>query len=278
MQLRRVRLTVGADVVQVKRVEGVGHARLVQANANALFLRASSDLRVAQPATDANGALWAAAYDGHAIDAIVATAGARGVRVSRISPEPHLVPESLRQQRRFATREPLAWYPSRRWKPSRRARAAIVALLVACFATSTAVALSAAGVRQTWFVRDHATQVAATRASVAAAARVRAELSRVSRQLSDVAAFGDARQAVASLAAEISDALPESSAVVTLRIDPNEGSLTAVTANAANLLEGLTHVHGIAAVRVNGALTAEMIGGTRFQRVTVRFRRGTVRK
>jgi hypothetical protein len=29
---------------------------------------------------------------------------------------------------------------------------------------------------------------------------------------------------------------------------------------------------------VNGALTAEMIGGTRFQRVTVRFRRGTVRK
>jgi hypothetical protein len=271
---RRISVTADASVVQVKRLHRFPHLRgksprlqYLEANATTWFLRTSSVMVVTPPVRTRGGELWAAAYDRTALERIEQSAVERGARVGCVSPAAELVPAELR------ARNPFVWRPPRRAVVGRGARAALAAAGVLFMIASTTAAVIAPAVRQDRFVAENRPVVNAGRGRMIEAARLRADLARTTRQLSDIVAFADSRGAAAALVTRIGEAIPESSAVVALRVDPMEGSLTTLTSDVAGLLTGLAAIPSVTSVRVTGVLTSEMIGDARMQRATIRFGR-----
>ena len=74
---------------------------------------------------------------------------------------------------------------------------------------------------------------------------------------------------LAALAREI----PDSTALITLRLDSLEGSVTTITTQAADVLPQLTDIPGIVAPRIVGSITKETTAGAPLERATIRFRR-----
>ncbi len=74
----------------------------------------------------------------------------------------------------------------------------------------------------------------------------------------------------------IGDALPDSTAIVSLRVDSASGSMTVVSSAAARVLPALEELSGIAGAALAGSVSRENMGGARVQRVAIRFRRPPV--
>ena len=69
----------------------------------------------------------------------------------------------------------------------------------------------------------------------------------------------------------LAEALPDSSAIVTLRVDSAAGSMTLLSTSAASAIPRLAAVDVIAEPRIFGAVTREAIGAAQLQRIAVRF-------
>ena len=110
--------------------------------------------------------------------------------------------------------------------------------------------------------------LAPLRASIAAAER---EVERVSSALSEVAAFDESRYSVTALLGDLTRALPEGSAVVTLRLTRTSGSLVALGPRAAAVLTKLEGIRGLEAVEIIGPVTREVVAGKALERITIRF-------
>jgi hypothetical protein len=165
------------------------------------------------------------------------------------------------------------------WRPPpdpRRAQRADVSLLVAAgllfVATSTA-ALIAPGVRAERDAASAAREISRGQKLATEAARVQGELSRVSTQLDRITKFEEARGKMTMLVGAIAQAIPDSTALVTLRVDSVEGSFVALTPHAADVLPELAGIDGVVNPRIAGSVTRETQGAARLERATVRFRR-----
>jgi len=115
--------------------------------------------------------------------------------------------------------------------------------------------------------------LAALRASQTEVARAQGELRRVATTLDRVERFREQRGKITMLIGAISEALPESTALVTLRLDTLEGNFVALTPHAADILSQLADVPDIVQPKIVGSLTKETMGAVQLERATVRFKR-----
>ena len=165
------------------------------------------------------------------------------------------------------------WHPGP--DPRRIARRARVSFgVTAVIAAMSALgALVAPGVRAARATRLASTQLAALRTLQTEAARAQAELSRSVATLDRVERFREARGRTTLLLGALSQVLPESTALVSLRVDTLDGTFVALAPHAAEILPQLEGVVDIVSPRIVGSLTKETVAGVQLERATVRFRR-----
>jgi hypothetical protein len=155
-----------------------------------------------------------------------------------------------------------------------RAGAAAVALVVSVFA-----ALAAPGIRMMLATRNVSHELDRLRSLEIEMGRTDGDLQRVSAELDRIDAFRAARGRIALLLGALSQSLPDSTALVSLRIDTLDASFVALAPHAAEILSELGSIDDVVAPRIVGSIGRETIGGVRVERATVRFRReaGTAR-
>lgn len=225
--------------------------------------------------------------DGAAAFAITTRGGElRVVRRSRASGALVAIPDALREIGDDAQgylgayaaalthrRAPLSW----RAEPApaiaalaRRVRmsSAVLGLLVA-----GAMAIAGPAMHQSLFVRQTARSIESSSTQQVEAARVESELLRTTQLLNAVADFGAGRGQLTQLLAQLTQTLPESTAIVSLRVDSTEGSFVAVSPHVADLLGELGTVDQMSSPRIIGSVTREMVAGVRLERAAFRFRR-----
>jgi hypothetical protein len=167
----------------------------------------------------------------------------------------------------------LSWRPPPEPRHARRMDAFRFALAGALLATTLTAALIAPGMRAGRDAISATTELDRYELLARESGRVRVELSRVSAQLDRIDRFQKARGKTTKLIGAISAAIPDSTAVVTLRVDSVEGSFVVLTPRAADVLSELASTDGIVSPKIAGSVTREMQGSARLERATVRFRR-----
>jgi Tfp pilus assembly protein PilN len=170
-------------------------------------------------------------------------------------------------------RAPFAWRPEP--DPQRVARAmelrvAAAALFALVAATG---AMVAPGVRAAQVVREASRELMALRQSRTETARAEGELRRAAATLDRVDRFREQRGRTTLLLGALSQALPDSTALVSLRVDSLEGSFVALTPHAADILPQLVSITELSGPRIVGSIVKETVGGATVERATVRFKR-----
>jgi hypothetical protein len=103
------------------------------------------------------------------------------------------------------------------------------------------------------------------------ASEAEAELARVTGALAEVAAFDAGRRSPTLLLADLARALPDGSALLTIRVDSVAGTLVALSPRAASVLDPLERLPGITSLEVVGPVTREVLAERPLERVTLRF-------
>jgi len=102
------------------------------------------------------------------------------------------------------------------------------------------------------------------------ARRALAELRRLSRSLDERAAFDASRGRVTHVLTAVADALPDSTAMLSLRVDSLEVNLVALSPRVTQVLPALDAVSQ--SVRIIGPVSHEVVDGNRFERAAFRLR------
>lgn len=111
-------------------------------------------------------------------------------------------------------------------------------------------------------------RAAATRAQ---AARMSARLDSLRLVTDRVARFQASRLSMTRQLGRLTEALPESTAILALRLDTLGGSLTTLSTDGPAVLPALGKVPGLTRVRVSGAVTREQVSGVELERVALTF-------
>ena len=168
-------------------------------------------------------------------------------------------------------RSPLALRREKRRDSSRRLRRPAV---IAAGIVTLLAAFSARGALAARQIAASEERLKALRAGGVEWATTAARLQETNATIDQIARFADARISTVQLLASITAALPESTAVVSLRVDSISASIVLISASAAAVIPRLAAIPGIADVRASGTLTREIVAGARLQRIAVRFRIG----
>lgn len=171
------------------------------------------------------------------------------------------------------TRALFTWRPAPDPARVRTLNAARVAAAALLLIVSAGAALLARGVHADRVVAAATNELAIFHRSAAAAARVDAELRRTTAELDRVHQFAAIRGRTIALLGALSEALPDSTALVSLRVDTLEGNVVVLAPHAAPVLPALFDVPGVVAPRIVGPVTREVQGTARVERASIRFRR-----
>lgn len=98
-----------------------------------------------------------------------------------------------------------------------------------------------------------------------------AKLRETSAALNEIGSFTAQRRSVALLLGEISGTLPDSTAIINLRVDSVGGTMTLLSLSAASMVPRLATSRDILDPKIVGAVTRETVNGVPMQRITVRF-------
>lgn len=165
------------------------------------------------------------------------------------------------------------------WRPApdpkrvaRLRRVRMAAMVVVCVLCALA-AVVAPGVRAARVVRNSAEEMDRLREAQTEFARAQGELRRTALALDRIERFQAERGKTTLLLGALSQALPESTALATLRLDSLDGNFVALTPHAADILPQLASIPEIISPRIVGSLTNEMVGTAQVQRATIRFKR-----
>jgi hypothetical protein len=156
----------------------------------------------------------------------------------------------------------------------RRARVLLAGWTIACAgACLLAPALGAVHAR-----RSAEARLAVVETNADEVRRVSRELSEVSETLDHVARFANSRRSMLGLLADLGQVLPESTAIASLRVDSAGGTLIALSASGADMVPALAESSSLDGPQLVGAITPDVAGEPRLQRLTLRFRwrRGVV--
>jgi hypothetical protein len=288
----RITIALGSAFAQSKRLGGLPPlgdervlARTVSEHSSRFFLKNGVPLVTTSVRLDAGGRPWAAALQKNIVDTIVTACRESRVRLSGIVPavdvallETTALTPLGREAKEFAaaygaaiTSGALTWHAgpgggpdaAPRWRVATAASSAIFALGIAVLTPGFAAHLV-----------EH--RAVAHLASIArpsrAAQRVARDNELVTHALEEVGTFDSGRRPVTVVMARLAVALPDSAALLALRIDSVGGSIVAIVPHAGALLTRLEHVRGLAAPEITGPVTREVAPGRDLERVTVRFR------
>jgi len=288
---RRARTSIALDSqwVQVRRLGGlpnIGSVRvlteLVRENERSFFLWKGAPSVVPELDVRPNGEVWGAAFDRRAIESIEHAARIARMTVRRAIPTAVLGPLAADGDASAAValappKLALAW----RLQPDaartlRRVRIARLGI-AAAFAATAAFAALGPGVRADRTARAATRQLARYRGAADTLARTHLELQRVSRRLARIDAFQLDRGRVTRLLAALSESTPDSTAILTLRVDSAEGALTVIAPQVASVVPALEEVRGVFSPRIVGSITREVIAGVQLERASIRFRRSPTR-
>jgi hypothetical protein len=294
-----VRISLGVGHSYVKRIEGLPPVRqanllnrVVRENADSFFLRLGARTLVSDVDRRADGSTWAAAFDGTLIDEALAVLRRRGLSVACVLP---YAIASAREIDRPALKAlgpeahefiaaygaalssglaPLTWRPPPDRSHTRALGIARVASSSSLLVLALCAALFARGVHAQRIAATAASELAALQGAETDAARVDAELRRTAADLDRFRQLESTRGRVTALLGALSEALPDSTALVSLRVDSLDATFVALTPHAADVLPPLFGVRGLVAPRIVGSVTREVQGTAHVERATIRFRRG----
>jgi hypothetical protein len=170
-------------------------------------------------------------------------------------------------------REPLAWKPESAPAAAAVARRARLLTAVLSLIIAGAVALAAPGLHAALFVRQARGSSMRAPDPAMETARAEADLRRATQLLETVDQFASSRAQLTRLLAELTESLPESTAIVTLRVDSTEGTFVAISPHVTDLLAELGSIQQIASPRIAGSVTREIVAGARLERAAFRFQR-----
>jgi hypothetical protein len=172
---------------------------------------------------------------------------------------------------RVTSATPLRLHPTR----TRAARPAIPAWRIAAAGLALAASVAAAAAGPPLKARQAEAVAAAELASLQrerrAVADTERELERITATLADVEHFAAGRQSPTLLLEQLTRALPDGTALVSLRVDSAGGSLVALAPRAASVLAPLERVPAITAPAIVGPVTREIAAGRQVERVNIRF-------
>ena len=269
---RRLGVIVEPPVAQVRRLEGIPTltdpltARLVRENASAFFLKRESGV-VITSVCRSEGAVWGAALDGDLVRDITMVADSlrfdlRGVAAS----SEFLHADGAIAAADLNRRSPLVWTREAVRHETRRFRAMTAATLGIAMLASTAPILRTL-LDETRMRRE----LKGTQSIEADARRAFGELRRLSGRLEERASFDSSRGQVTRLLARMGDALPDSTALLSLRVDSLEVSLVTFSPRVTDVLPALGGVSQ--SVRIIGPVSHELLDGKRLERATFRLLR-----
>ncbi|HMC56726.1 MAG TPA: hypothetical protein VKH19_16230 [Gemmatimonadaceae bacterium] len=134
-----------------------------------------------------------------------------------------------------------------------------------------AAAVSARGVRASRQLAGDTERLETLRRTAATWAPLARQLKSATASLDEVARFSSGRRSPVEVLAVLTHALPDSTAIVMLRVDSAGGSATLLSTAAGTVIPRLSDNGVVASPRVMGAVTREYAGATPLQRMTVRF-------
>jgi hypothetical protein len=168
---------------------------------------------------------------------------------------------------------PLTWRPPadpRRVRSLARLRLGVAATSLVLSATAAAVA---PGIRAS-VDASRVTRIAERGESVRGEAdRIESNLRQVTATLDRVDRFASRRDDIPLLLADLAVTLPDSTALLSLRIDSVETSLSVLTPHAADVIVELAHVKRVVSPRILGSVVRDAGVRTPLERATIRFRR-----
>ncbi|MDB4878545.1 MAG: hypothetical protein JWM41_4991 [Gemmatimonadetes bacterium] len=174
----------------------------------------------------------------------------------------------------IATRKsPFSWRPEVTAAHAAMARRAQVAGIAVSLGLACVAAVTAPAARAAVFVRQARGVAVSTREMELEAARAEAELRRTTQLLETVRIFDANRGQITQLLGQLSRSIPESTAIVTFRVDSIEGSFVAIAPHVTDLLPEIGAVEEVAGARIVGSVTRETVAGVRLERAAFRFRR-----
>jgi hypothetical protein len=154
---------------------------------------------------------------------------------------------------------------------SRRSiRVAAAGLCIATMAAIVAPGISSA-------VQNHRTgrEVAALGARRRDADRAERDLARMDAALAEVAAFDASRRSPTMLLASLAHALPETTVLVTVRIDSTGATIAILAPRAAAALAAVDSMAQVTSPEIIGPVTKEVVGTRELERATMHIRFGT---
>jgi hypothetical protein len=153
-----------------------------------------------------------------------------------------------------------------------RTRARLRIALAACVAL-TAIAAIVAPVKPAELQRREAARALAhEREPLGALSASVSELGRVSKRLNDIDAFGASRRSMLGYLSALATALPESTAVLSLRADAGAATIVLITRAGPSVIESLSAIANADAPQILGAFTREQVGGIEVERIATRSR------
>jgi hypothetical protein len=103
-------------------------------------------------------------------------------------------------------------------------------------------------------------------------AQARQKLRLVSEALDQVEAFDASRRSALEFLGGMNQALPESTALVMLRVDSVGGNFVAITRAGATVLAAVADIDGVMGPQLIGSMTHELSNGIETDRLSIRFR------
>jgi len=153
---------------------------------------------------------------------------------------------------------------------SRRSiRVAVAALCIATMAAIVAPGISSA-------VRIHRTgrELAALEHRRSDADRAERDLARMDAALAEVSAFDASRRSPTMLLASLAHALPETTVLVTVRIDSAGATIAILAPRAAAALAAMDSMAQVTSPEIIGPVTKEVVGTRELERATMHIRFG----
>jgi hypothetical protein len=283
----RVFVALGTAYARTKTVRGLPATsdaktigRLIAMTPERFFIGVPGELRTTAVRIDTPGSAFVAALDGGVIaivQQVVEEAGYRivlctSVEVASEPDSPSDVNDTVRGAISVAAigrAEPVSYRPVARDAAVRRTR--VRRSILATISVALIVWLTLPGLLAWHTVRHSRAVVASLARHRGDALRTERELDVVMRAIGTVADFEQRRMSKTSLLAQLSEALPNGSALSTLKVDSTGGMVIGVAPHAADIVHALESIPGVTHVEIVGPVSHDVANAASFDRVTVRF-------
>lgn len=102
-------------------------------------------------------------------------------------------------------------------------------------------------------------------------AQLNADLRIATNEIDRIESFAASRRSVSRLLSGLAEVLPESAAIVSLRVDSAGASMVTLSRRAADIVPQLREVKGVAVGTISGTATRETMAGTSLERATIKL-------